>query len=95
MNSWQVSLGAQTQQTPYADMASEGFTPWTSTTLTFTATSSSEVLSFLSVSTQNVPPFALLSGVSMDPVPEPGSWLLIPLGLGLAGVGLRRKTGAA
>jgi hypothetical protein len=31
----------------------------------------------------------------MDPVPEPGSWLLIPLGLGLAGVGLRRKTGAA
>jgi hypothetical protein len=54
-------------------------------TETFTATSSSEVLSFLAVGNVPVPPFLLLDGVTMNdstpPVPEPGTLPLLLSGL--------------
>jgi hypothetical protein len=83
---WQVSLGSETLATPVYDNANHGFSGWMYETLDFTATSGSEVLSFLSVGTPSgVPPFALLDGVSMeDPVvPEPGTFVMLAGGLAL------------
>jgi hypothetical protein len=74
---WQVSLGSQTQLTPVVNVPSQGFSGWMFQTFTFTATGSSELLSFLATSSPNgVPPFVLLDGVSLNPTistPEPAS----------------------
>jgi hypothetical protein len=68
-----VSLGSQTQSTSTYDLTSKGFSGWMSQTDTFTATSSSEVLSFLAVGNVQVPPFVLLDGISATQVPEGGA----------------------
>ena len=87
---WQVSLGGQTQDTATTSLPSHGFSGWMKENMTFTATSSSELLSFLAVGNLPVPPFALLDGVSVHAVPEPMTLGLI--GAGLAGaVVLRRR----
>ena len=92
---WQVSLGAESHTTPGDGLNSpgtisnlnHGFTGWQHTTLEFTATSSSEVLSFLALGgPTGVPPFAVLDGVSMQAVPEPSSLALAALGLTALGV---------
>ena len=68
--------------------------------MTFTADSTTDVLSFLANGTPSgVPPFALLDGVSMNAVtsvPEPASAAMLLTGLvGLAGfVRRRRKPGS-
>jgi hypothetical protein len=89
----QVSLGSQTFLTPVASNASEGFTGWFSLAYTFTATSASEVLSFLSIGTPSgLPPIATLDDVSLTaatPVPEPLSLAL--LGAGVLSLGLVRR----
>ncbi len=94
---WQVSLGGQTLNTPTLNIDSHGFSGWKSDTLVFTATSSSEVLSFFaSGSPSGVPPFALLDGVSMNAVPEPSTIPLIALSLlGVAVLRRRRRARAA
>ena len=93
---WAVSLGGQTQSTAILDNASEGFTGWQYDTMTFTADSSSDVLSFLAVGTPaGVPPFVLLDGVSMNQVPEPASGAMLLTGLaGLGIVGWYRRKAA-
>jgi hypothetical protein len=54
--------------------ASEGFTGWKWDSMTFTASSSSEWLNFLSVgSPSSLPPMALLTNVSLVQAPEPGA----------------------
>lgn len=78
---FKVSLGSQTDSTQVLSIASHGFSGWQHETLTFKATSSSEVLSFLANGTPTgVPPFALLDGVSMSTIPEPTTWALVLLG---------------
>jgi hypothetical protein len=88
---WQVSLGGQTQSTAVLNNVSHGFTGWQSQSFTYTASSSSEVLSFLAVGTPNgVPPFVLLDGVSLNAnssVPEPGTLTLLFGGL-MGGLGV-------
>jgi len=91
---WQVSLGSQAQSTAVIDNPSHGFTPWMSQTFAYTATSSSELLSFLAVGPPTgFPPFLLLDGVSLDPAPESASVLLMIGGLCLTvvAVGAKRR----
>ena len=85
---WQVSFGSEEQSTGMEDNASHGFTGWMYQTFTFTADSTSDVLSFLALGTPTgEPPFSLLDGVSLnasDPsVPEPETLALMLGGLGL------------
>jgi hypothetical protein len=66
LQSWQVSLGSDTVDTPTANNASQGFTGWMLFSNAFTATSSTETLSFLANgSPAGVGPFPLLDGVSL------------------------------
>jgi hypothetical protein len=92
---WNVSLGNQTLSTTTLNDSNHGFTGWQYTTLTFTATSTSEVLSFLAAGTPNgEPPFSLLDGVSMSQittVPEPASAAMLLTGLMAIGVIVRRR----
>jgi hypothetical protein len=65
---------AAARRTPVMLNASGGFVPWTQQPLLFTASSTSEVLNFLSAGTPGgEPPVVLLADVSLDPVPEPAS----------------------
>jgi hypothetical protein len=85
---FQVSLGTNSQLSPLISLASQAnVTGWEKQTLSFTANSPSEVLSFLAVGAPSgLPPFALLAGVTVQPtaVPEPFTFLgtLTALGLG-------------
>jgi len=80
---WDVSLGSTTQDTTIVHDVSLGFTGWQYQTFDFTASSSTEVLSFLAVGTPSgEPPFALLDGVSMTQVtPEPATLPLLLTGM--------------
>jgi hypothetical protein len=88
---WTASLGGSSQSTAQVSIPSHGFSGWQNGSMTFTATGTSELLSFLagSTSTSGEPPFALLDGVSLTQVtstPEPASWTMLVGGLGLLGV---------
>jgi hypothetical protein len=77
---------------------SQGVSPWNQVTGSFTATATSETLTFLAWgdggSTVNLPPTVFLAGVNSPAVPEPGALSL--LGAGIVGLGLivrRRRRG--
>jgi hypothetical protein len=84
---WEVSLGSQTDYSSVISDASATFSGWQQQTLYFTATSTSETLSFFAIGTPSgVPPFALLDGVSIVQAPEPATWTVMIAGLlGVAG----------
>jgi hypothetical protein len=67
--------------TPNISLASHDFSGWQYDSVSLNATSSTEVLSFLAYGNLQVPPFALLDGVSMAQTPEPGSLPLLFTGL--------------
>jgi hypothetical protein len=86
---WSVSLGGgPAVMTPILNNVNHGFTGWEKETVSLTADSSSDVLSFLAYGTPSgVPPFSLLSGVSMVAAPEPsalvgGGFVVLAFGLG-------------
>jgi hypothetical protein len=90
------SLGSDTFATATLANPSHGFTGWQTVTQTFTATSATEVLSFLANGTPaGVPPFSLLSNVSLTgldaDVPEPATWTMMILGIGGIGAMARRR----
>ena len=73
------------------DLASHAFSGWEYETVDLTANSSSEVLSFLAYGNLQVPPFALLDGVSMvQATPEPSTLPLLLTGL-MGGLGALRS----
>jgi hypothetical protein len=83
---WSVSLGSATQTTNTVSIPNEGFSGWMTQTFDFTATGTTEVLSFLANGTPTgEPPFSLLADVSMTAVPEPKTyacWTIL-FGLGI------------
>jgi PEP-CTERM motif len=90
--SFAVSLGNQTFTTKSVANPSRSFTGWMHQTFTYTATSATEALTFLSVGTPTgLPPIATLDGVSLVAVPEPASLALLSFGL-LGVYAVRRHT---
>ncbi|HET7561652.1 MAG TPA: hypothetical protein VFJ87_04650 [Rhodanobacteraceae bacterium] len=100
----QVSLGSESHDTTTNHIGTHGWSGWSLASLTFTADSASEFLNFLSFGGQEgksfedsagLPPFALLTGVSITRnVPEPPELALFGgglLGLGLLTVLARRR----
>jgi hypothetical protein len=92
-----VTFGGDTQSTvKYFNTAAPGapgsFSPWMKVTMAFTAHATTQTLSFLSDGAPggNLPPVALLDGVSLG-VPEPAAWTLMLLGFGGLGAVLRRR----
>jgi hypothetical protein len=74
---WQVSLGAQTQNTGTFSLASGSFSGWMQQTMYFTATSGTETLSFLAGGTPSgEPPFSLLTDIDMTVVPDFSNWMV-------------------
>jgi hypothetical protein len=74
---WQVTLGSQTFNTTTIDLASNAFSGWKSGVMWFTATSTSETLSFLASGTPNgEPPFSLLGAVDLEPLPDFSNWMV-------------------
>lgn len=95
-----VNFGGDSFSTVVLPNASKSATNWFTVTHTFKATSTSELLSFLSIGTPGgLPPVALLDGVSLTKitvgthgsVPEPASWALMILGFSGLGAMLRRR----
>lgn len=86
-----VNFGSEQQ---YADSMTPTLStpvPWKQVTMYFTATSSSQVLSFFNEGI-GAPPFALLDGVSLtEGVPEPSAWALMIGGFAMVGGVLRRR----
>ncbi len=89
-----IGFGGDTVSTGIAANPSGAFSGWYNESFTFTATSASQVLSFLSVGTPGgLPPIAVLDGVSLEAaVPEPASWALMLLGFAMVGSAARRRT---
>ena len=75
---WQVTLGGGAAQYASFSDPSHGFSGWKQETMTFTATSATELLSFLAQGgPASDPPFLLLDGVHLNPAspnppPPPG-----------------------
>ncbi len=93
---WQVTLGASTQSTSVVNIASQGFSGWMYKSMNFVATSASEQLSFLAIGTPSgVPPFALLSNVSLVQAPEPAGIATLLIGVvGLVTLSWRQRAAA-
>jgi len=92
-NTWQVGFGGATQDASLLSIANGGFSGWKTATMTFTASSVSQALSFLAQgSSPGAPPFLLLDGVSLvAAVPEPSTWGMMLGGIVLLGFLARRR----
>jgi hypothetical protein len=88
----QVSLGSASQNTVTLATPTHGFEGWFAQKFVYTATATSEALTFLSHGTPGgLPPVAVLDGVSVTAVTEPATWGLLVAGFGLVGVVARRR----
>jgi len=101
---WNVTFGSETFSSQTLNNASEGFTGWQSVSMTFTASSASQTLTFLATGgPSGLPPFALLDGVSLtdstpppSPVPEPSTLAIVAVGaLGMIARRIGRKANRA
>jgi hypothetical protein len=95
IQSLDASIGGTTWNSGDTNVASHGFTGWQSASVPFTATATSETLSFLAHGNLPVPPFAMLSDVSVPAVPEPAAWAMMLIGVAGMGAIARRRRAAA
>lgn len=90
---WRVSLGTHTRDSQVMNNVSHGWVPWQQQTMQFfvpLTSTGTETLTFLSMGTpNNLPPIALLDGVSLTDAPEPQTYALV--GLALAAIPLARR----
>jgi len=90
---WRVTFGGQTQLSSLFTLPQGGVGDWQKQTMTFTASATSQVLSFLAQGTPNgAPPISMLDGVSLTAVPETATWAMMLMGFGLVGAGARART---
>lgn len=84
-NQFRVYFGDSYQSADRIDMAvQEDVQPWSKQTMSFTASSAIQTLGFLNVGgPAGQPPIALLSDISVEPVPEPATVLGSFVALGL------------
>jgi hypothetical protein len=96
---WLVSLGSSPAQESTIlsnPSQSANYNGWQQASATFTATATTETLSFLAVGTPSgQPPFSLLDGVTFSDVPEPAAWAMMIVGLGGLGAVARRRRAAS
>jgi hypothetical protein len=72
-----ASLGAQSFTTGTVSISGSGFSGWMQQNFVYTATGTSEVLSFMAAGTPNgEPPFTLLGGVDLEPIPDFSNWMV-------------------
>jgi hypothetical protein len=97
--------GGTTHQSPTMSLASQGVTGtqtvasgapivngWQQDSFAFTATNTTERLSFLAKGTPNgKPPFALLAGVSANKIPEPADYVGTLVGFGFVGLAIKSR----
>jgi hypothetical protein len=76
-----ISCDGSSGSTAIYTLPSQGFSGWQYQTFDLTANNTTDVLSFLAYGNVQLPPFALLDGVSLTPTPEPGSLPLLFTGL--------------
>ena len=81
---WKVTFGTQSFLSTLLNNPTHDFQPWAQQTMTFTASTTSQVLTFLSQGgPDGLPPMAFLDGVSLvQQTPEPST--LVYAGLGLS-----------
>jgi hypothetical protein len=95
---WQVTFGTMMQTTPtmYSDGSLGTFANWSLQSMTFKATSASQVLSFFAVGVGD-PPLAMLDGVSLEDAaaPEPAAITLAAGGLAFGAWKIRRRKARA
>lgn len=92
-NYWEVTLGGVVQDATALSIVDGGFSGWQTATMSFVATSTTELLSFLAeTSSAGAPPFLLLDNVALNAaVPEPSTCSLLLGGLGALGWLARRR----
>lgn len=96
---WIVSFGDtglanvdETFTTSTDSNVNHGFTGWHTSTFVFTATGTTQTLSFLANGTpEGQPPFSLLADPTLQAVPEPATWAMMMLGFGTMGVVMRGR----
>ena len=91
-----VTLGNQTFTTQTIADASQSSTPWLTQTFLYTATATSETLTFLAQGTPSgLPPMVALDGISLVAAPEPTSIAMFGTALAVLGFFYRRQRRAA
>ncbi|MBN8839872.1 MAG: PEPxxWA-CTERM sorting domain-containing protein [Sphingomonadales bacterium] len=88
---WKVMFGNDVQYSTKFLLPEGGHADWQQQSMTFVASQTSQMLSFLAEGTPNGhPPISMLDGVSLKAavgVPEPGTWAMMIMGFGaVAGV---------
>lgn len=91
-NYWHVVFGNNVFNTTGLSIANGGFSGWQTANVTFKASNTSQVLSFLAESAApGAPPFLLLDNVQLAAVPEAETWAMLLAGMGLLGWTARRR----